>query len=114
VSEPAAVVDAQLEAYFARDLDRYVACFAPGAVITNAAGEVMASGHDGIREMYGPLFQNSPDLSGRIVNRLAVGRFVADHEAIDGFILHDSPSSIQAIAVYEVADGKISRVALYF
>lgn len=108
------VVDAQLDAYFARDLERFVACYAPDVVITNAACEVLAEGHDGVGQMYGGLFENSPQLAGRIANRIVIGNYVADHEEIEGFNLPGMPSSIQAIAVYQVTDGKISRVALYF
>jgi hypothetical protein len=83
-------------------------------VITNAACEVLAEGHDGVGQMYGGLFENSPQLAGRIANRIVIGNYVADHEEIEGFNLPGMPSSIQAIAVYQVTDGKISRVALYF
>lgn len=114
MSEVTEVVDAQVDAYFARDLERFVACYSPEVVITNAAGEVLASGHEGLREMYGGLFENSPELAGRIVNRVVVGSFVADHEEIEGFNLPELPSSVEAIAVYQVTDGKISRVGLYF
>jgi uncharacterized protein (TIGR02246 family) len=114
VSDVTGVVDAQVDAYFARDLERFVACYASDVVITNAAGEVLATGHDGLREMYGGLFENSPHLAGRIVNRSVVGNFVADHEEIDGFNLPGMPTSVEAIAVYEVTEGKINRVALYF
>lgn len=114
MSEVADVIDAQLDAYNARDLERFVACYIPDVVITNAAGGVMAKGHDAVRQMYGELFENSPQLAGRIANRIVVGNFVADHEEIEGFNLPGSPTSIQAIAVYQVTDGKISRVALYF
>jgi uncharacterized protein (TIGR02246 family) len=114
MSEVSDAVDAQLDAYFARDLERFVACYAPDVVITNASGQVLAEGHDAVREMYGGLFENSPNLAGRIANRIVVGDFVADHEEIEGFVLPGSPTSIQAIAVYQVAGGKIGRVALYF
>lgn len=114
MSEVTDVVDAQVDAYFARDLERFIACYAPDVVITNAAGEVLAEGHAGLREMYGGLFESSPQLSGRILNRLVVGNFVADHEAIDGFTLPDMPTSVSAIAVYQVTEGKINRVGLYF
>lgn len=107
------VVDAQIEAYFARDLERFVACCAPDVVITNAAGEVLAEGHDAVRRIYRELFENSPQLDGRIVNRIVVGSSVADHEQIEGINLPGRPTSIQAIAVYQVTDGNISRVALY-
>jgi uncharacterized protein (TIGR02246 family) len=114
MSEVTDVVDAQVDAYFARDLERFLACYAPDVVIANAAGEVLAEGHDGVREMYGGLFENSPKLAGRIANRIVVGDFVADHEEIEGFNLPGMPTSVQAIAVYRVTEQKISRVALYF
>jgi uncharacterized protein (TIGR02246 family) len=114
MSEATDVVDAQVDAYFARDLDRFVACYAPDVVITNAAGEVLAQGHDGLRHMYAELFKNSPNLAGRITNRIAVGSFVADHEEIAGFNMPPMPESIEAITVYHVSDGKITRTALYF
>lgn len=114
MSEVTDVVDAQIDAYFARNLERFVACYAPDVVITNSSGEALAEGHDSVREMYGGLFENSPQLAGRIANRIVVGSFVADHEEIEGFNMPGSPSSIDAIAVYQVSDGRISRVALYF
>lgn len=114
MSDVTDVVDAQVDAYFGRDLARFVACYAPDAVITDAAGEILAEGHDGLRAMYGGLFENSPHLAGRIVNRVVVGSFVADHEEIDGFNLPEMPSSVEAIAVYQVTEGKINRVGLYF
>jgi uncharacterized protein (TIGR02246 family) len=114
MSEVTDVVDAQVAAYFARDLERFVACYAHDVVITNAAGQVMAEGHDALRRMYGELFENSPQLAGRIANRIVVGHFVADHEEIEGFNMPGSPITIRAIAVYEVTDRTISRVALFF
>jgi hypothetical protein len=38
MSEVTDVADAQVDVYFARDLERFVACYAPDVVITNAAG----------------------------------------------------------------------------
>jgi hypothetical protein len=114
VSEVTNVVDAQVDAYVARDLERFVACHASDLVITNAGGAVLARGHDGLREMYSGLFENSPQLAARIVNRTVVGSFVADHEEIDGFNLPGMPASFEAIAVYQVSEGEINRVTLYF
>ena len=63
MSDATEVVDAQLDAYNARDLGRFVACHAPGVVITNASGDVLAEGHDGMRQMYDGLFENGPRLA---------------------------------------------------
>ena len=108
------VVDAQLDAYNDHDLERFVACYASDAVITNAVGDVLAQGHDDIRGMYDGLFANSPELHATIQNRIVVGNFVSDHEAVAGFNLPGSPTSFEAIAAYQLGDGKISRVTLYF
>jgi uncharacterized protein (TIGR02246 family) len=114
MSESAEVVDDQLDAYNARDLERFVACYAPSVIITSASGDVIAEGHDGLRQMYEGLFENSPHLEAKILNRIVVGSFLADHEAVEGFNLPGSPTSFEAIATYQVEEGKISRVALYF
>jgi hypothetical protein len=122
VPEPADVVDAQLVAYNARDLERFLGCYSTKAVITNSAGDVLAKGHKGIRAMYGPLFDQCPDLSANVMSRITNGNFVVDHEKVTGFMgpvdlrrvnQPGYPTSLEAIAVYEVTDGEISRVALY-
>ena len=105
-------VDAQLGAYNARDLESLVACYTSYVVIANTSGDVLAKGHDDLREMYRGLIENSPQLCATIHNRIAVGNYVADHEAVEGFNLPGSPTSFQAIATYNVIEGKISRVAL--
>ena len=74
----------------------------------------MAEGHDQLREMYGPLFDASPELSASITNRMAIGNFVADHEQVEGFNRAGFPTAFQAIAVYEVTEDAISRVSLFF
>lgn len=114
MSEVTDVVDAQVDAYNARDLERFVACYAPDVVVTNAAGEVIAEGHVALREVYGELFENSPQLAAKIDNRIVVGSFVADHERVAGMNQPGQPTSIQAIAIYQVTEGKISQATLYF
>ncbi len=114
MATPAEAVDSQLSAYNARDLERFVGCFAASVVVTNGTGDVLAEGHDGLRAMYGPLFDASPELHASIANRSLVGNFVADHEEVTGFNLPGFPTSLQAIAVYEVIDGAIHKEWLFF
>lgn len=111
---PTEAVDAQLDAYNARDLERFVACYAESIIVSSASGDVLAEGHDGLRQMYGPLFDASPELSASIANRTAVGNFVADHEQVTGFVRAGFPTELQAIAVYEVTGGAIGKVWLFF
>ena len=114
MNEVTDIVDVQLAAYNARDLEGFVDCYAADVVIVNSSGDVLTTGHDGLREMYRGLFENSPQLHATIHNRIVVGSYVADLEEVNGFNLPGSPTSFQAIATYVVVDGKISRVALFF
>jgi hypothetical protein len=67
-----------------------------------------------MRRLYRKLFDDGPEPAARVANRIVVGNFVADREDIEGFNMPGSPTSIQAIAIYQVAAGKISRLASYF
>ena len=65
-----------------------------------------------IREIYGPLFRDSPDLSVEIPRRIEFGDYVIDEELIDGFNLEGYPRKLRCVAVYRVKDSKISQVTL--
>ena len=102
------VIDAQLDAYNARDLERFVACHAAGVVITNASGDVLAEGHDGMRQMYAGLFENSPQLAATIHNRIVVGEFVADGDlAQTGQVHKAGRADVVAVRVYRAVRDQV-------
>lgn len=101
------VVQEQVDAANARDLDRFVDCYSPDAVVKDGAGNVMVEGHDGIRGLYGKLFTQSPDLHVDIPRRIHVGSWVVDEERTTGFNFEGFPPEIHAAVVYHVEDGKI-------
>lgn len=113
MSTPRQVVDQQLAAYNRRDLEGFVACYAADARIVLPDGSLLASGHDEIRERYGELFDQSPELHAEIRNRIEVGAVVVDEEYVTGFVLPDMPSAIHAAAVYRVADDLIQAAHLF-
>jgi hypothetical protein len=106
------IVDAQIKAFQARDLEGFLACYSANAVVKDADGNVMMSGLDSLRRMYGQLFRDSPHLSVEIPTRMAVSDYVIDEERIEGFNLTGYPPTIHAIAVYRVTDGTIHEVTL--
>jgi hypothetical protein len=57
--DPVDLVQAQVEARSARDLERFLACDALDAVIENRAGAVMMRGHDALRACYRPVVARS-------------------------------------------------------
>jgi hypothetical protein len=100
------VVQEQLEAYNARDLDRFAATYGEDIRIYRLpAPEAAIVGQAQLREAYAKRFA-SPNLHAEIVNRIVLGNKVIDHERVVG--IKDTP--IEAVAVYEVADGLIQVV----
>ena len=93
------VVDQQIAAYNRRDLDGFVACYAPDATVVQPDGSLLASGRDEIRARYGELFEGSPNLRAEISNRIEVGSVVIDEERVTGFVLPNMPSEIHAAVV---------------
>jgi len=63
-------VEAQIEAYNARDVDRFLASYAPDVVVQDGAGNTLMQGHDSMRAAYAPFFAEYPELRGEIVHRI--------------------------------------------
>jgi len=105
---PAWVVQQQVDAYNARDVERFVSWFAEDALVGRfPEGDGIARGRDEIRRLYSAMFEKSPALSCRIVRRSVQGRYVIDRELVTGI---RGGADVRAIAIYEVEDGRIARV----
>jgi hypothetical protein len=106
------VVAAQVHAYNARDLDRFLECYASNVVIENGTGEVLMRGHDDMRGLYGKLFAQSPQLRCEILQRIQVGAYVVDEEAVSGVQLEGFPTELRAAVIYRVEGDRIAHVRL--
>jgi hypothetical protein len=58
----------QVRAYNAHDLGEFIACYAEEAVVEDADGRAVMSGREEMREQYGRLFDELPDLRAEIVS----------------------------------------------
>jgi hypothetical protein len=104
---PVEVVQRQLEAYNAHDLERFVAEYSETVTIFRPpATEPTISGKAHLARHYAANRFNLQGLRADIVNRMALGNRVIDHERIHG--VADQP--FEVAAVYEVLDGKIQTV----
>ena len=108
------VVDAQIEAYRARDVERFLAHYADDISVVLFDGTPMFADKQVMREQYGKLFADSPDLSVIIASRMTAGVFVVDQEEVSGFHFGDMPTEMTALSIYQVTDGKISKLMLLF
>jgi imidazolonepropionase-like amidohydrolase len=107
------VVQAQLNAYNAQDLEAFLSTYAEDATIVKAGtGEVLNAGHESLRERYGTMFRKYPSNRARIAERRVEGGRVSDHEIITGRAPERPDPWDVGWVVYEVADGRIHRVTL--
>jgi hypothetical protein len=103
------IVQRQIDAYNARDLNAFVATYSDDVLITSGKGEVLVLGKDALRERYAKPFAKFPNLKCKVAERKVDGSAVLIHEIITG--RPDKPDPWDAGWVrYEVRDGLIHSV----
>ena len=109
VLPPLAVVQAQLDAYNAKDIDALLATYAPDAEQYVLHGERLAQGHAQMRERFLARFAE-PDLYARLLSRTVVGAMVVDSELITRNF-PEGQGTLEMLCVYEVVNGRIQRAS---
>ncbi len=104
-SEAEAIIDKQLDAYNARDIDAFLATYTEDISVFNYPDRLSYEGQERMRKGYGEFFSNTPDLHCEIKQRIVIGNTIIDEEYITA-----NGNNFSAVAIYEVADGKIARV----
>ena len=102
------VVQRQLDAYNAGDIDTFASCFTVNVRVENDTnGTLILEGRDALRSHYGKMFAEHPNLHCTVIKRIELGATVIDEERIIG---HPRGNNIRAVAIYNVTDGLIARV----
>lgn len=73
MTAPYDVVQSQLDAYNAHDLERFLTYYAVDTVVRHGDGRVLLDGLEQIRGRYARLFADYPALQARVTTRLQVG-----------------------------------------
>jgi len=107
VSNNIVIANAQLDAYNAQDLKRYVSYFTKDCIVSGLNGTPTESSHAAIRARYAKAFAQFPQNKAELKNRIAVGNTVVDHELV---IRSPGGEQFEIIAIYTFKDGLISRV----
>ena len=102
---PEMLVQRQVNAYNARNLDAFLDTYSDDIEIYNFPETLISKGKEAVRQTYGSMFEQVKNLHCQIVNRIAFGNTVVDHERV-----RFGDQTLQAIAIYDVIDGKISKV----
>ncbi|CAN5205867.1 nuclear transport factor 2 family protein [soil metagenome] len=103
------LIQRQLDAYNARDIDALLATYAPDAELYNLHGELLARGHAEMRPRFLARFAE-PDLHARLLSRIVMGHIVTDLELI-ARNFPEGRGSLEMLCIYEVANGLIQKAS---
>jgi putative hydrolase of HD superfamily len=106
-TSPSGVVQTQLQAYNAKNIEALLRTYAPQAEHRSIHGELLARGHDELRALFMSRFAE-PDLHARLVSRIAVSNFVTDAEIITRNF-PQGRGTLDMLCIYEVENGLIQR-----
>ena len=107
-SKLGALIQRQLDAYNARDIETLMATYAEDAQQFEFPSlNLLASGRAAIRERFLVRFKE-PNLHTRLIHRAVVGSTVIDHEEVTR-TFPEGPGTIALVAIYEVREGRIAK-----
>jgi uncharacterized protein (TIGR02246 family) len=106
------LVQAQVDAFNDRDLNRFLSFYASDVLIVDGIGNQMMKGHEGMKPFYGKLFEKSSKLCVKTPTRIVLEHHIIDEEQITGVNLEGFPAEIHSAAIYRIANGKIVHVQL--
>ncbi|MGJ7528357.1 nuclear transport factor 2 family protein [Variovorax sp. GB1P17] len=108
-SSAEAVVQRQLDAYNAKDLQAWLATYAEDARQYELAGKLLASGHAELRARTEVRF-TEPDLHAHLLQRSVMGNVVVDHEVVTRNF-PEGVGSVEMVCIYVVRDGLIQTAS---
>ncbi|HWH71526.1 MAG TPA: nuclear transport factor 2 family protein [Candidatus Sulfotelmatobacter sp.] len=104
---PEAVVQRQLDAFNARDVEALLAIYAEDAQMFEHPAKLLASGTAELRARFAARFQE-PQLHAALRQRIVMGNIVVDHEAVTR-TFPEGPGKIELVMIYQVQDGRIAK-----
>lgn len=103
------LIQRQLDAYNAKDIDGWLSTYAKDAKQFNLHGECLATGHAEMRKRIAVRFEE-PDLNARLLSRIVMENVVVDHEVITRNF-PEGKDEIEMLCVYEIAGGLIKTAS---
>ena len=103
---PENLVQKQVNGYNARNIEAFLEPYAEDAELYMFPDKLISKGKEAMRKDYDKMFKDLPELHCEIKNRIVNGNFVIDQESVSGM----AKEKLEATAIYEIKDGKISKV----
>jgi len=107
VSDPVTIVQRQLEAYNARDIDALMATYSDDVLHYEFPSTLVASGAAQVRERLAVRLLE-PNLHAKLLNRIAMSNIVIDHELVTR-TFPEGTGTVEMIAMYEVLGDTIAK-----
>jgi hypothetical protein len=111
-TSPEVVVQRQLDAYNARNIDAWLAAYAPDARQYEHPATLLACGHDEMRARITPRL-GEPDIHARLIRRCVMGNVVVDHEDVTR-TFPEGKGSVELVCIYVVENGLIKTASFVF
>jgi hypothetical protein len=111
-TDPEKVVQKQLDAYNARDIDALMATYAENIELFEHPSKLLASGATQVRERQAARLQE-PNLHATLIKRMVMGNVVIDQEKVTR-TFPEGTGHIELIAIYEVQSGRIAKASFLF
>jgi hypothetical protein len=109
---PESVVQRQLDAYNARDIDALMATYADDAQQFEYPATLLTAGAAQVRERTAARFRES-NLHATLIKRIVMGQVVIDHEEVIR-TFPEGTGRIELVAIYEVRDGRIATARFIY
>ena len=105
--DPEEVVQRQLNAYNARDIEALVGTYAEDAEFFEHPSKLLTKGSGELRERFVARFKE-PNLHATLLKRIVMGTFVIDHERVRR-TFPEGAGELELVMIYEVQNGRIGR-----
>lgn len=104
-SQVEAIVQRNLDAYNARNIDAFMKDYADDVTLYAYPNTLQTEGKDAMRKSYKDWFDRTTDLSALVKKRIVIGNKVIDEEQVTA-----NGEVFNAVAIYEIENGKITKV----
>ena len=101
------VVQRQLDAFNARDIDALLAVYADDAQLFEHPAKLVARGSAELRQRFTLRFQET-NLHAALLNRIVAASTVVDHEKVTR-TFPEGAGEIELVMIYEVKEGRIAK-----
>ena len=104
---PTALVQGQLDAYNAQDVDGLCSFYADDVAVADLNAAPNLHGIDAYRERHVGLFAQFPQNKAELVSRIVIGNTVIDRERV---FRNPQATPFEVAAIYTITGDKIARV----